>query len=347
MSLVSVATEFWRATEAGGLRHGGDLAFARGRFPGAPAPWVDLSTGINPRSYPVGEIDAELWGRLPGAAALEALEAAAATAYGAPSQAFVAASPGTQALIQLLPRLVPARRVAILGYGYQEHPKAWRAAGSEVLVVDDFADLTRSGADVVVVVNPNNPDGRLVDPGLLLKLAARLRILGRTLIVDESFMDVMTPDASLAPHLADEATIVLRSFGKTYGLAGVRLGFALCTPLFVQRVKASLGPWAVSGPALDIGRRALLDRGWLDDAKTRLIEDAQRLDQLLASAGLEIVGGTPLFRLARSSDAYSWFERLGQSGVLVRPFAARPCWLRFGTPGDELAWARLTEALDR
>jgi len=167
---------------------------------------------------------------------------------------------------------------------------------------------------------------------------------GGLLVVDEAFMDVIAPAMSLLPALPGGA-IVLRSFGKAYGLAGLRLGFAVASGELGGRLRAALGPWAVSGPAVAIGRRALADKRWLAAATARLKEEARRLDHLLSEAGFTVVGGTPLFRLAECEDAAMWFRKLGRAGILTRPFPARAGVLRFGIPSDERGWARLEAAL--
>lgn len=327
------------------VAHGGDLIAARQRFPDAPAPWIDLSTGINPHAYPVGPVPDEAWQRLPEPAVLAAVEDLAARAYGARSNAQVVAAPGTQALIQLLPHVQPAGRVVVLGFGYQEHPATWRAAGAAVHVADSMAEL--EAADVAVVVNPNNPDGRLADPALLARLAGRLAAHGGMLVVDEAFMDVADPALSLVPRLPAEGAVVLRSFGKFFGLAGLRLGFAVTGDALARRLRARLGPWPVAGPALVVAGRALPDIAWQQAEVRRLHRETARLDGLLSQAGLDLLGGTPLFRLVGSPAAAGWFERLGRAGLLVRRFVERPDWLRFGLPADEAAWERLAIALAR
>ncbi len=318
--------------------HGGNLDAARRAFPGAELPWIDLSTGINANPYPAGEISASAWQRLPDPSEVAALEAAAARAYGAARPGCVVAAPGTQAIIQWLPRLLPARRVAILGPTYGEHEAAWRGAGAEVVLAGSLGELR--DCDVAVIVNPNNPDGRLLTPADLMRLAGATA----TLVVDEAFMDVVRPASSLVPHLPRQ-TIVLRSFGKAYGLAGLRLGFAVAGEEWAQRLRQAFGPWAVSGPAIEIGRRALADAAWLEGSLDVLNQGAARLDALLLHAGFRIVGGTPLFRLAEREDARAWFERLGRRGILVRPFGWRETWLRLGIPSDEATWQRLEDAL--
>lgn len=318
--------------------HGGNLDDARAAFPDAPEPWIDLSTGINPVPYPIGDLPERVWTRLPGPGELDALLAVAAQAYGMERDR-IAAAPGTQALIQLLPRLLGARQVAILGPTYSEHARAFAAAGAEVATEGELEGL--AGADVAVVVNPNNPDGWTARPPELADLARRVGHL----VVDEAFVDVM-PDVSLTRVGLPENVTVLRSFGKSYGLAGLRLGFAMGSHRIVREIEAALGPWAVSGPAIEIGRLALADRGWLDAATLRLQADAARLDRLLAAAGLRVIGGTPLFRLAETADARRVFTRLASAGILVRPFGYAADWLRFGLPGGDTAWTRLQEALD-
>jgi cobalamin biosynthesis protein CobC len=324
--------------------HGGNINAARRLYANAPEPWIDLSTGINPIPYPVGTIPPEAWTRLPEPADLAALEAAARTAYAAPPSAEIVAAPGTQSLIQWLPRLFPARRVGILGLTYNEHETTWRAAGADVTTVTALPDLARF--DIGVVVNPNNPDGRTIAPQDLATIAARLVRHNGRLIVDEAFMDVLDPRNSLIPHLPEAGAIVLRSFGKAYGLAGLRLGFAIASPDDSRHLRHALGPWSVSGPAIEIGRRALLDESWLANTVQRLAAETNRLDHLLMTAGFTILGGTPLFRLAKHNEAAAQFNRLCQAGILTRPFQSNPNWLRFGIPHAEAEWQRLRTLLN-
>jgi cobalamin biosynthesis protein CobC len=320
------------------VAHGGDLSAVRRRFPTAPQPWIDLSTGINPVAYPMAQLLPEIWSRLPTREAEQALLAAAARRYGIPDAATIVAAPGTQALIQLLPRLMPRSRVAIVGPTYAEHELCWRRAGHDVAVVPDIVEA--SGADIVVVVNPDNPTGRLIDPRTLRAVETAL------LVVDEAFIDFLPPEASLAGDLPAN-TVVLRSFGKTYGLAGVRLGFAVAPARFARRLRDELGPWAVSGVALEIGRIALDDEAWLQAAAVRLAADQERLDALLIEAGFTIRGGTTLFRLGEHPQATRLVDVLGQQGIHVRAFADRPTWLRFGLPANQEGFRRLTTALSR
>jgi cobalamin biosynthetic protein CobC len=324
------------------LDHGGDLAAARLMFPGAPEPLVDLSTGINPIPYPVPPLSPDVFARLPEPAALAALCARAATAYGAPSAAHVVAAPGAQMLLPLVAALVPAGRAAVLAPTYSEHARAAALAGHVVVETADLARL--ADADLAVVANPNNPDGRVLAADALRPLAATLAARGGLLVVDEAFMDVGPAGASLAGDAGD-GIVVLRSFGKFFGLAGLRLGFALAGRAPAARLRATLGPWPVAGPAIAVGTAALADAAWIAATRRNLAMAAQRLDGLLVGAGLAIVGGTSLYRLVRTGRAPILFDRLGRAGIIVRRFAHAPDWLRFGLPGEESAWERLGRAL--
>ena len=288
--------------------------------------------------YPVPPMPLAALTRLPEPEQVAALEAVAARAYGVADPACVVAAPGTQALIHLLPRLFAPGRVDVVSPTYAEHRAAWALAGHGVAEVADLDGTLR--ARVAVLVRPNNPDGAVAPADAVLSVARRLAAEGGLLVVDEAFADL--EQCSLAPAVPSPGLLLLRSFGKTYGLAGVRLGFALADPRWAARLRQALGPWAVSGPAVHAGLHALGDAGWLAAAAARLGRDAARLDKLLTGAGGRVIGGTRLFRLAACSDAQARADRLAAAGILVRRFTQRPTLLRFGLPAE---WARLDAAL--
>jgi cobalamin biosynthetic protein CobC len=331
-----------RAWAVAPLHHGGDLTFARSIFPGAREPLIDLSTGINPIAYPLPSLSSDMFARLPEPGAIDGLCDVAARAYAAPSASHVVAAPGAQILLPLAAALVPAGRAVVLAPTYSEHARAAALAGHEVVETSDLARL--ADADLAVVVNPNNPDGRVIAVEALSSLARALASRGGLVVVDEAFMEVGPPGASLAGRVG-EGLIVLRSFGKFFGLAGLRLGFAIAAPEQAARLRAQLGPWPVAGPAITIGSRALADTAWIDITRGAVTLAAQRLDGILLEAGLEMAGGTALYRLVRTNRAAFLFEHLGRAGIIVRRFADAPTWLRFGLPGSEQAWERLTAAL--
>lgn len=303
--------------------HGGGIDAATARWGGPRGDWLDLSTGINPRAYPLPPLPPDAWTALPDRAAFAALETAARRFWRVPDGAAVIAAPGASALIARIPALLPPGRVAIPAPTYNEHARAFRACG---WTVDDGASTAR------VVVHPNNPDGRLHPaPDTPFR------------VIDESFCDVM-PEASHMAQATRPGTLILKSFGKFWGLAGARLGFAIGDPALVDRLRPMIGPWAVSGPAIAIATAALSDTAWATETRTRLDQDAARLDSMMQAAGASVMGGTSLFRLYDTPDAAGWQDRLARHRILTRIFPYSDRWLRLGLPDGD-GWSRLERAL--
>jgi cobalamin biosynthesis protein CobC len=326
------------------MKHGGDLTEAIARHGGASENWLDLSTGINPRPWPIPQaLPEDAWQRLPSRADAEALLDSARKAYGVPDRVDIAAAAGTQALIQWLPYLAAPGPVAIVGPTYGEHAAAWHNAGHPVIAIDDL-NACPDNADHVIVVNPNNPDGRVADRAALTKIAAQLKERGGWLIIDEAFADV-DPTVSAVALCADLPVLILRSFGKFYGLAGLRLGFAIGSFDMIVRIATALGPWPVSGPALLIGAAALGDQPWADSTRRALQQQARALDEVLLRAGFTIAGGTTLFRLARHPQALRLHAVLAKQHIWCRSFDWADDLLRFGLPPDDAGLERLAAAL--
>ena len=325
--------------------HGGGLDAAIARYGGTRDDWLDLSTGINPVPYPVGEIDPCAWAALPDQAAMDRLLSAARAFWNVPDDARIVAANGASAIIAKLPYLTNHVGGAYIpGPTYNEHAAAVEACG-HAWITNDPDD-----AYMHVYVHPNNPTGRTWEAN---------RMGGRPLtVIDESFCDVM-PEQSHVALAEDMGILILKSFGKFWGLGGLRLGFAIGAPetLFpVDRVKMPsrpeekfplasmtdhLGPWAVSGPALVIGARALEDRAWAETTRARLAKDARQLDALV---GWPLVGGTDLFRTYEVPDAEAMQDKLAQGRVWSRIFPYSKTWLRLGLPAPD-AWDQLEAAL--
>jgi cobalamin biosynthetic protein CobC len=324
------------------IRHGGALDRAIARHGGVRADWLDLSTGINPVAYPVPELDADVWQRLPDEKLVRECLDAARDYYRVPAEAGILAAPGTQAIIQWLPVLFNyLDRATIVSPTYGEYAQVFSAAG---VGVETPEDLPGEGANPLLVVGqPNNPDGRLWPVEWLAAFARDDGNVHMT-VVDEAFADV-TPDHSLVPITGGPGLTVLRSFGKFFGLAGMRLGFAIGDPDVIASLGQMIGPWAVPGPALAIGARALRDTNWIAATRARLAEDSTWMAGLLEGAGMRIVGRTDLFVLAETDDAAAVAEALARQRILVRGFDHNARWLRFGLPGKEQDVARLESAL--
>ncbi|MFA6921921.1 MAG: threonine-phosphate decarboxylase CobD [Gallionella sp.] len=317
------------------LEHGGRLRSAATRYGIPEADWLDLSTGINPDGWPVPAIPAELWQGLPQDD--DDLIEAACDFYATTLLLPVA---GSQAAIQTLPALRAPGSVALAYPAYAEHEHAWQAHGHTIIRA---ADLLQSEADVVVIVNPNNPTGRRYDVAGLLALHERQAERGGWLVVDEAFMDA-TPEHSLAPFCPREGLIVLRSVGKFFGLAGARVGFVLAQQDILNRLSEKLGPWPIAAPSRFVATQALRDTLWQQGTRDALLAAGIRLGMLLTRHGLTPAGSNCLFQWVRSDDAAGVHEKLAQQGILTRLFD-EPASLRFGLPYGEENWARLDAAL--
>ncbi|MGR3502601.1 threonine-phosphate decarboxylase CobD [Pseudaestuariivita sp.] len=317
--------------------HGGNLDAAVARFGGAVEDWIDLSTGINRVPYPVTGIDSTHWQALPTDLAVQGLVDAALAAYR--TDAPILPLAGASHPIQLLPRVLPKADMRVLGPTYNEHAASARAAGWDVSEVTSVEAL--HGAAVAVVVNPNNPDGRHLTPDAVAALSREVGLL----VVDESFADA-TPEMSVCPRLdALDQVLVLRSFGKFYGLAGLRLGFALGPAQLLMTLREAAGPWSVNGPALEVGRRALSDEAWAAETRARLADEAEALDEMALTAGWHCAGGTGLFRLYETEDAEAAQTHLAEHKIWSRVFPYSKTWLRLGLPGLAGEWDRLKSAL--
>jgi cobalamin biosynthetic protein CobC len=332
-------------TDAGAGVHGGNLAFARARYGTPPAGWLDLSTGINPTPYPAEPIDPAGLAALPDSDALEALIATAREAYRVPPEANLVAVPGSEIAIRLLPFVLPDAQVAIFEPTYGSYRDAWVASQRAVATIETLEQVPPGGVNVVIA-NPNNPDGRTLPRTDVARFAAKLADNGGMLVVDEAFAD-LHPDVSLMPRLDHAPAVVLRSFGKFFGMAGLRLGFVAGPSAVVARLGHLLGAWPLSNAAIAIGRTALSDRAWQRAARTRLAATAGRLRLLLEQHGLGITGGTDLFVLVEHASAARLHAHLAQAGIWTRVFPYRRDWLRFGLPSGEAAFARLESALTR
>jgi cobalamin biosynthesis protein CobC len=323
----------------GGLEHGGRLRAAALRYGIALADWLDLSTGIAPYGWPLPAIPASAWARLPEQQ--DGLEIAARDYYGVANLLPVA---GSQAAIQALPRLRRNATVGIVSPAYAEHAAAWQREGHRLLEISEGAiERALERLDVLLLVNPNNPTGRRIEPQRLLGWHARLAERGGWLVVDEAFIDC-TPKHSLAAFSERPGLIVLRSFGKFFGMAGIRLGFVLAQPVLLDQLAELLGPWAISGPSRVVASALLQDQVGQHQQRERLLTDGERLVTLLSAQGLAPTGGCALFQFCCMAQAAELHEFLAARGILTRLFAT-PQSLRFGLPPDEAGWQRLQQAL--
>lgn len=318
--------------------HGGRLADAKARFGTGNAPWIDLSTGINPHGWPgIGDLAMD-WQALPDPGALDDLEAAAAACFGA-DPAHVCAVPGTEIGLRMLGDILPGPAI---------HARPSYRTHGEMIPHSrpmDINDLTTVEGATIVLANPNNPDGWITPTATLRGWLEARQGSASWLVVDEAFADA-SPEIGLGAHVHDEQQlIVFRSFGKFFGLAGVRLGFVLGPRVVIAQYRHRLGSWPLSAAALAIGTAAYRDAGWIGTMRIALREQASALDAVLARRGFKAIGACPLFRLIETADAAALFERLARHAILTRPFDYDPCRLRLGLPANREALDRLDRAL--
>jgi cobalamin biosynthetic protein CobC len=322
------------------LLHGGNIAALAARFPNAPLPWIDLSTGINPWPYPLGIIPSDVLNRLPDSALQRACIDAMASAWGAPST-HILATPGSAIAITLLPYVLNAKDVSIVSPTYGDHAASWARHGANVHQV---ATPGEAHGDVIVVVNPNNPDARSWPQTTLMEVAHSQAARGGWLIIDEAYGEA-NPDLTCAQHGGTPGLIVLRSLGKFYGLAGVRLGAVLGPSPILPALSSLMGPWPVSGPALWAGTKALRDQKWANSNAQCLTQVSTQLCKLLEFSGLTIAGQEALFVYVKAGDAHALWHHLAAQGIATRRFDWTASHLRIGLPVDDDAIDRLTRAL--
>ncbi len=335
------------------LHHGGNLTAAAQRYGIEVDQWLDLSTGISPWSWPVPAVPETVWQRLPESDG--GLERAAQGYY---QSGELLAVPGSQFAIQTLPSLFPGARVLMPVRGYAEHRAAWERAGHQISLYhdDELASLEEriSGdkIDILLVINPNNPTTLKITPEQLRGWQQQLNKRGGCLIVDEAFMDV-TPDQSLARYCPSAGLVVLRSLGKFFGLAGIRLGFVLAEQALLDQLSTALGPWAVSAPTRWVGAQALADKEWQQAQRLQLMASSGKLagylkDRLseekifsLSHTGLFVSVDLPL------ESGQAIYEGLAKQGILIRYFnidGQKAC-LRFGLLKAQADWVKFDQAL--
>jgi cobalamin biosynthesis protein CobC len=327
-----------------GLKHGGRILAAAEKYGIDKKDWLDLSTGLNPNAWPIPEVPVDVWQALPEED--DDLQTAACQYYGCEACLPVA---GSQAAIQTLPTLRSRSKVGVISPTYAEHEYNWKQAGHDVIALS-ITDVEQhiDKLDVLVVINPNNPTGKIIKVKQLLNWQQRLSTRGGWLIVDEAFMDV-TPENSLLCAVSKPGLIILRSMGKFFGIAGIRCGFVMADNELLQRLAQKLGPWSLTGPTRYIAKQALLDDAWQIKARKQLIESSARLYKILNQTNLKPNGGTSLFQWVEHPKAKEIFDACAKQGILIRLFEKNTpssvSSLRFGLPEKEKQWQKLSKEL--
>ena len=321
--------------------HGGQLARVAKEYQIPEEEWVDLSTGIAPFSYPIPEIPMIIWQALPtiSPSLIEVACAYYKAQYCWPLS-------GSQALIEKLPLLWQMKQqrnnslfekhVYLPKIGYKEHQQAWKKAGYELHFYQQSLPLEIKENSVVVVINPNNPLTDIFNIEALTTLNERCKQRRSLVVLDEAFADVSPANMSYIPYiLENENIITLRSFGKFFGLAGIRIGFACASKYWIDLIKECTGPWAVNGPALYISEQALKDKIWQEKQKERLEKQSRKQHELISNAWPEYrIEYNALFITLFTEEAPTIYKQLCQQGIYVRLCDENNA-LRFGIGTDD------------
>lgn len=259
--------------------HGGDVLRASRDYNIPREQWLDLSTGINPEPYPVNNVANNSFFELPYIT--PEFNDAVARYY--THDTFLAVA-GTQVAIQALPQILANDAVLLPDVGYQEHALHWQKCGAKAmfyaampegdLVASIHKHIEHNSAQHIVIINPNNPTTACVSKQHILTWAKQLDT-GYYIIVDEAFVDAEPEKSVLTVDTLPENMIVLRSFGKFFGLAGVRLGFVFAHKKLLNVVKDHIGLWQVNGPAQDIAIQAFNNLAWQENARKKIREANQ------------------------------------------------------------------------
>ena len=333
------------------LVHGGQLQQIAEQYKIPTSDWLDLSTGIAPMSYPIPEIPLSAWQQLPQRNP-ELLTAA--KQYYQCSELVI--TNGSQAIIKALPALYQQQNphgqdVYLPERGYKEHAHAWRVAGYNLHFYQTFLpDIsTLAPHCVVVIINPNNPTGHIFDRKVIEQYHHKISQLKGLLVLDEAFIDVMPNEQSYCSAVHNEHCLVLRSFGKFFGLAGIRIGFLVASNVWCKTFTDILGPWQVNGPAQIIAEQALGDNHWKNEQKKILnglrTRQEKMLKQVFPTTLIASVQGCDLFLTVsfhQADSAKALYHLLCQQGIYCR-LADEQDTLRFGITTTE-ALARLKSA---
>ena len=315
--------------------HGGDVLTAQARYGG---PVLDCSANLNPLGMPpqVGEAAAAAAAKAsPYPDPLCRALRAAIAAHDGVEEGQVLCGGGAAELIFRLAFALRPRRALVTAPTFSEYEGALSAAGGAVTrhplrrernfdVDEGILEAIGPDTELVFLCTPNNPTGRLIDQGLLLRIAEKCRGLGAVLAVDECFLPLACGGPGLAPWLVEYPNLLLlRAFTKSYAMAGLRLGYALCADTaLLERMSAGGPPWSVSTPAQAAGLAALTQcPHWPEKARAFLEGERPALAAGLSALGLDVVPGQANYLLFRAAGVTDLKERMLTKGVLIRSCA--------------------------
>ncbi len=320
--------------------HGGNVYELARQLGRSPDDILDMSSNVNPLGPPPGLEDhlrerLAVIRRLPEADA-DGIVRAFSAFHGVPADRVVAGN-GTTQLIYQLPRALDSRSALILGPTYADYRDACRTAGVPhrfflAEEADGFApDLDALAADprpwdTLFVCNPNNPTGRRIDPERLSALCRRFS--DRRVVVDESYLPFSAAGegGSLTGRLPDNA-LVLHSMSKIFRIPGLRIGFAVAGPPWIERLRALSMPWSVNGLAqaavAHVLGRPEAARSFVSECRGRLTEEIEAMGRALSESvpGIRVYPTDTSFLLIRLPAPWTaggvW-RKMADQGILIR-----------------------------
>ena len=323
--------------------HGGNSDEAAKAYGMTPEQMYDLSTGISPIAYDMVLPSSSHYQKLPMTSALDDLYKAARGAYQVPTHAAICCGAGSQSLLGMLPNVMAGSEIVWCREPtYNEHRYRWEKAGHQV----DGGDSCPDDAKIIILGQPNNPDGRLWKHDEIAHYHAMMAERNGLLIIDEAFVDAM-PEHSYMPHAGDDNLVILRSVGKFYGLAGIRVGFAIGGKEIIAKLADDIGPWPISQPAIDIALTALSDHEWQISHSKRLYELSSKLVEILAGAGFTIVAQQPLFVTIQDESIYEFHDHLARHGFWTRIYQNYPSMMRLGLISQQTGLSRFASVVSR
>ena len=301
------------------------------------ADWLDVSTPVNPRPYPVPAVDPACWHEWPSDD--DGLLPAAAGYYG--NERLLAVG-GVSAATRALPHLFPPAALACLTPMDDAHSAAWHRAGHPLRRLPTLARALAAATPKVLIANPNPLTAMTLPRATLLAAAGELDKRGGWLIVDETLADADPANsvAQFAGRNDAPRLIVLRSLAPFFGLPGARVGFVLGATDKLDKLSQLLGSYTLATPSRAVARSALLDTVWQARAREQLALSSLRLCAALAPLGE--TQATALFCSVATPHVDGLVEHFAAGSI--RPHAAHGV-VRFALPRSDAEWRRLSTAI--
>jgi len=213
---------------------------------------------------------------------------------------------------------------------FAEYELGLRAAGDTEIIYhivssnDDFSftsaitfGILKHEPDVVFICNPNNPSGKLADPALIKEIIGVSKKAGVKVFLDECFIDLAEGE-SMTWFLNEHPNLtILRAFTKTYGMAGLRLGYVLSSDgELLKEMSKCVQPWNISTPAQAAGVQALKEEDFLKESIALIKRERRYLTDGLRELGLRVIDSDVNFLLFKAPEDLG--EKMKEEGILIR-----------------------------